>query len=145
MTGQRIELRVDGMPRPQGSHVGFVDPRSGRVIVKESSDANHRAWRKSVRFVAEHTMAGRPPFSGPLTVQMTFALPRPKSHPKGRRTWPTKRPDADKLARAVGDALTGAVWVDDSQVVFLGIRKQWALVDTPGPPGVHVVVVEVDS
>ena len=39
--------------------------------------------------------------------------------------WRPVRPDIDKLARAVLDALTGIVWVDDDQVVELVCRKRW--------------------
>ena len=41
--------------------------------------------------------------------------------------WRSVRPDLDKLARAVLDALTGIVWVDDDQVVELAYRKQGGL------------------
>ncbi|MCR4339570.1 MAG: RusA family crossover junction endodeoxyribonuclease [Gemmatimonadaceae bacterium] len=50
--------------------------------------------------------------------------------------WPTTKPDADKLTRALLDALTGVAYVDDSQVVHLGIRKEWALTG----PGTRVEV-----
>lgn len=35
----------------------------------------------------------------------------------------TKRPDVDKLGRAVLDALTGIVWRDDCQVIGLQLVK----------------------
>ena len=38
-------------------------------------------------------------------------------------------PDLGKLARAVLDALTGIVWVDDDQVVDLVCRKRWWVED----------------
>jgi Holliday junction resolvase RusA-like endonuclease len=39
---------------------------------------------------------------------------------------PTGKPDADNIAKIVGDALNGVVWVDDSQIVLLTIRKMYA-------------------
>lgn len=39
---------------------------------------------------------------------------------------PETRPDADKLLRAVGDALTGVVYRDDAQLTTVVVRKRWA-------------------
>jgi Holliday junction resolvase RusA-like endonuclease len=48
--------------------------------------------------------------------------PQEPQHP----SWHIVRPDADKLIRAVLDALTGKVWRDDCQVAELLIRKRYA-------------------
>jgi Holliday junction resolvase RusA-like endonuclease len=39
---------------------------------------------------------------------------------------PATRPDIDKLLRAVLDALTGLVFVDDGQVVTVNMAKEYA-------------------
>ena len=140
----RIEFYATGLPKPQGSKKAIPHATTGRPILIESNPAGHHAWRRTVATVAAFTMRGRPPLEGPLTVQMTFALPRPKSHPKTRPSWPTGRPDLDKLARAVGDSCTGIVWRDDAQVVYLVLRKCWALIDTPHEPGVHVAIATIE-
>ena len=44
----------------------------------------------------------------------------------------TKRPDVDKLARALLDPLKGITWVDDSQVCFCTVNKVYAWDTTPG-------------
>ena len=65
----------------------------------------------------------------PVSVRITFLMPRPKTV---KRHMPTVPPDIDKLCRAVLDALTDAgVWVDDSQVVDLGATKIYT-------SGIHV-------
>lgn len=51
----------------------------------------------------------------------------------------TRPPDLDKLTRAVLDALTGIVWVDDRQVVALHSTKVQG-----ATPGVDVTVTEGD-
>ena len=127
-----------GTPRPQGSKRAFI--ANGRAVMTESNKAGHRDWRATVQQAAIEAMAGRPPIDGPLEVLVTFALPRPKSHPKHKRTWPTARPDVDKLVRAVNDSLTHVIWRDDSQIVEQRIRKVWAEIDVPMAPGVRVVV-----
>lgn len=107
-----------GIPAAQGSkrHVG-----GGRMI--ESSRAVG-PWREAVRAETQRAVAG--PFDGPLQVQLHFWLPRPKSLAK-TVIHPAKRPDIDKLARAVLDGLTaGGAWKDDAQVVQLAARKDYA-------------------
>ena len=61
-----------------------------------------------------------------MSLTVRFYLPRPKSLPK-RVTEHTKKPDLDKLLRAVLDACTtGGVWRDDSQVATIHARKVYA-------------------
>ena len=63
--------------------------------------------------------------------------PRPPSLAAKVRE-PAKRPDLDKLVRAVKDALTKVLWHDDGQVVEILARKFYA---QPGAPvGVSVLV-----
>ena len=65
----------------------------------------------------------------PLNLEVDFYVPRPKGHfgKRGLRlsapAFPTVKPDATKLLRAVEDALTGIVWRDDAQVVEQHVSK----------------------
>lgn len=120
--GRTVELVAYGMPGPQGSKRGFAIKRGGKytgaVAMKESSADKVNTWRSDVVAAGLDAMAGAPPLEGPLIVSMTFTLPKPKSAPKTRRTWPMKYPDLSKLARSTEDALTTAgVWRDDAQVI----------------------------
>jgi len=133
-----VDFTAIGTPRPQGSKRAFI--ANGRAVMTETNQAGHRDWRATVQQAAIEAMAGRPPVDGPIETLVTFALPRPGSHPKSRRTWPVKRPDYDKLVRAVNDSLTHVVWRDDSQIVDARVRKVWAHVDVAMAPGVRVVV-----
>ena len=67
-----------------------------------------------------------PLFPRPEAVQVSiiWTLAKPKSTPK-KITKPTKKPDADKLLRAVLDSLTGVAYEDDSQVVRATIEKEY--------------------
>jgi Holliday junction resolvase RusA-like endonuclease len=132
-----VAFTVYGEAKPGGSKKGFVDPRSGRVVVVE--DSKNKPWRREVaaaglRAIAVGNEAEQPHFpSGALAVEFTFFRPRPLGHyGTGRHAgrvkptaplWPTTRPDVLKLARAVEDALTGVVWHDDSQIVDERLRK----------------------
>jgi len=93
-------------------------------------------WRRLVADVAQR-FAPAEPWAGPVGVELDFGIPKPKSAPKRRRVWPDKRPDIDKLSRAVLDALTYVIFADDSQVVRLRASKDY------GAPGVVVEVHRV--
>ncbi|GIG63672.1 hypothetical protein Lfu02_80440 [Longispora fulva] len=110
-----------GDPAPQGSlkHVG-----GGRLV---DSSRRLRPWRQLVTAAAREALrvSGQTePHLGPVQVLAVLTVPKPKSAPKRIQTWPSKRPDVDKLARAILDALTDAgVWHDDAQVVELTAVK----------------------
>lgn len=78
--------------------------------------------------------------SGPVAVDVRFFLPRPKSHfGTGRNAtklkdcapdFHVKKPDVDKLVRAVLDSLSGVVYSDDCQVVDLTTSKRFEVKDS---------------
>lgn len=136
---------VPGKPAPQGSKMarpiykGRGDARefTGKVAQVESSKPGLEAWRADVRaaFVADGQPRLRFAQGVPVSIRLTFVMPRPSGMPKRKATPPhTKRPDVDKLLRAVMDALTSAgVLHDDSQVVEQYSAKRYAELDeTPG-------------
>ena len=138
---------VAGVPAPQGSkrHVG-------RGVLIESSK-QLKPWREDIRQSALGALGRDYAFpDGPVGVSLLFWLPRPKSHPKTRRTLPTTRPDIDKLARAVLDALTSAgIYGDDSQVTWLVLEKRYvhppalASDDEPAAPGVDISITAPEA
>lgn len=131
----KMSFFVHGTPVPQGSLSSFVSKTTGAVISPQKKKLI--AWRTEIAKVAYSTMLR----SGiriiqkdtPVFVSMNFVLQRPKSHYKMKSIpdWPTARPDIDKLARAVLDAISGTVkgfggvMVDDSMVVKLGASKRY--------------------
>ena len=109
-----VEIRVYGMPAPQGSKRLVGRDRRGRGILVESS-AKVKPWREAVKYAAFEA-AGR--VAGAVAVEMIFTMPKPKGGPKTRKTWPSSRPDLSKLMRSTKDALTDAgAWDDDARVV----------------------------
>ncbi len=125
-----ISFQVHGLPIPQGSTRAWV--LHGKPVIT-SSAKGLATWRRLVADVAQN-YAPAEPWLGPVAIELHFGLPKPKSAPKKKRVWPDKRPDLDKLTRAVLDALTYVVFGDDSQVVEIQASKDY------GAPG---VVVEV--
>lgn len=118
-------LFVPGDAAPQGSkrHVG-----GGRMI---ESSAKVGPWRERVA-LAVHA-AGVRPLVGAVAIHLEFVRPRPVSTPKSYTPPATKKPDTDKLARAILDALAGIAYADDAQVTDLHATKRLAeLGETPG-------------
>lgn len=132
-TALAIYMFVSGRPAPQGSK-NYLPNGGG----KESS-RYLAGWRADVRTAFK----GHPvPFdqAGPAYVDLQFVLQRPKNEPKSRPTRPhLGKPDVDKLARGVIDALTSAgVFRDDSQVICLTAQKRYA--EEGELTGCHVTV-----
>ena len=136
-----VTIKVSGEPAPQGSkrHVG-----GGRMI---EASKKLPPWREAVRAEVQRTMVerGLVPLEGPVICKVHFFLPRPQGH-FGKRgllpsapSFPWKKPDVDKLARAVLDgAKAGGVYRDDAQVIDLHVRKDYA--DGPMAPGAIISV-----
>jgi len=127
-TDNEISFLVHGLPVPQGSSRAWVI--NGKPVIT-STAKGLSTWRRLVADVAQR-FAPDEPWRGPVGIDLHFGLPKPKSAPKKRRVWPDKRPDLDKLTRAVLDALTYVVWADDSQVVEIRATKDY------GAPGVAI-------
>ena len=79
-------------------------------------------------FAAEH--APNEPMDGPLEVTVDAYLPIPSSLSKLKREMaiageirPTKKPDADNLAKNLLDCFNGVFWTDDKNIVGLMVRK----------------------
>ena len=148
-----LEIHVVGVPAPQGSKRGFVV--KGRVVMAESSK-KVRPWRQDVKAAALEAITPEQgeafptqwePLAGPLSVAVTFFLPRPGYHFRtGKRAnelkpnapdFVDKKPDVDKLLRSTFDALGEAgVWRDDAQVAKLSTSKLY----TGSQPGALIVV-----
>lgn len=107
---------VHGEPAPQGSKRHL-----GNGILTESS-SRVKPWREAVKYAClDDRTTNR---VGPLAVEITFTVRKPRSAPKKKTTWPTRRPDVDKLLRSTLDGIGEAgFWRDDSQVVEVTGRK----------------------
>ena len=137
-----INFFVPGVPKPQGSKRAFVNPKTNRAVIVEDNSKT-RDWRGDVKIFAREAYLGAP-MEKAVHVQVQFIMPRPKSTPKTRPTpRATKKPDVDKLLRTILDALTGTVWRDDSQVVYLLGTKRIAEIDEQ--PGARIRVEELND
>ena len=124
-----IRFKVVGKPRGKGSLVGRFAHHPKATV----------EWESLCRLQAADEMRARnlPVHEGPVELYLVVTIHRPKSHygtgrnaRKVKASAPgrmdhTQKPDYDKLARGVTDALTGIVYHDDSQVTQGVVRKEW--------------------
>jgi Holliday junction resolvase RusA-like endonuclease len=122
---------------------------SGKLSVIDNNP-HLREWRLKVTGYAKQEMGDWDTLMEAVKVEVTFLLPRPKSHYRTAQghehelldwapLYPTTPPDIDKLERAILDGLTDAgVWLDDSQVVTLHADKRYQRWDEV--PGAVVTV-----
>ncbi len=150
MAFQPIQFFVPGVPKTAGSKKAFplwkgkgASRQFVRSIITDSSGAAGREWRSAIQAEASGVFAGGELIDSPIRLTVTFVVVRPKGHSgtKGLKPsaprFPTTKPDATKMTRAVEDALTGVVWRDDACVVTQAVRKRYGEF-----PGVHVRIEE---
>ena len=133
-----LNVFVPGIPAPQGSkrHVG-----NGIMIESSKKVA---PWRTIVGFTVGNEVTSPIESGVPIYVRIEFVMPRPKTTPKARPTPPAvKRPDLDKLIRAILDACSGVAWHDDSQVTSVAATKRIAEVDEV--PGAQIQIEAIGS
>lgn len=144
-------IEVEGLPAPQGSKKAMKHKHADKIIMLESAGDRLKAWRQNVTLTTRNA-ANLHCWEVPRAaiVNIHFRLPRPKKHfGTGRNVGVLKdsapvahviKPDADKLTRAVNDALTDAgVIQDDSTIVGLNVWKGYADVH---PPGARISVMD---
>jgi len=145
--GSVLEFFVHGVPSQQGSKRGYVV--NGRAVIVEDSKRT-RPWREAVKHAALDVIidTGWPLIAnGGVELDVTFWLPRPKSHYRtGRNAHllrddaparPTTKPDGDKMLRLVCDSLTDAgAYRDDAQITDYAVHKRY--VDHGHIPGAQV-------
>jgi len=125
-----MNIIVYGIPVGKGS-MRALPTNGGRTIVTNDSPKT-RIWQDAIAFAAGSKPGINAHLDCPCELLLTFGFIPPK---RRTRVYPAVRPDADKLARTVLDALTGIAYADDSQVVGLTVEKNYDEL-----PGVEILV-----
>jgi crossover junction endodeoxyribonuclease RusA len=122
----RFSFDVIAKPATQGSKNQFGAESCARLAL----------WRADVREAATRALPSGWSIDQPVTVICVFRFARPRSHFGTRKGVPYLKPsapehctanfDVDKLERAILDAITGPVLVNDNRVVNLHGHKVWA-------------------
>tara|TARA_B100000029_G_C17606598_1_gene967643 strand:- start:3025 stop:3462 length:438 start_codon:yes stop_codon:yes gene_type:complete len=125
----RIDLTIPGKPVAQGRPRFY---RRGNFVVATDPKAS-KVYKADVQYLAQKHKEDNnidELLDGPLGLDVMAYFPCPKS--RWRKTNPrpeehhAKRPDADNIAKAIKDGLTGVFYHDDSQISELIIRKRIA-------------------
>ena len=130
-------FRVNGIPQ------GNARPRFTKAG-RSYTPANTRRYEANVREAAlkaaaiqGYTKADK---HTALAVSITAWFPVPASWPKKKRAaamagdiYPTAKPDADNIAKAILDALNGIAFHDDKQVADCRIGKRYTFRDDDSP------------
>lgn len=131
---ESVTLRIHGVPAPKGS-VTRMPNRAYLPAGTPASRMKFLLWKENIATAARQAMDGQKPWGKAIRLMAEFQLPVPTSQVK-RWQWNwlphVKRPDIDKLVRALFDPLKGIVWVDDSQVCFCTVNKVYAWNGQPG-------------
>lgn len=120
-------IQVWGTPVAQPRHRVSTIGGFARAYIPDSHKIH--AWKALIQagcqmWVNNTSLADFHCFDGPVSVDLVFTLPRPKSLPK-KVTEHIKKPDIDNLCKAVLDAMNGIIYKDDSRVIELYAQKQY--------------------
>lgn len=136
------QIVVHGTPAGQGQ-ISFLGKGRG---ARHTNEKSLKPWRRDIILATRNTTGahGYTDWNGtcltchtpknehglyadiPTRVDITITVPKPKTAPKRRQTWPITRysTDIDHHARACLDSLSESGLIkDDSQITELAIRK----------------------
>lgn len=130
----KVVFQVYGIPQTKGSTRAFIRQKGEKAYpVITNDNPKNKPWASTVAAAAQATRQNSgltELITGPVTLDLVFVLPKPKSYPKTRELPMTKKPDLDKMTRSIKDALQGVFYKNDSQVNECHLYKQYG--DEPG-------------
>lgn len=118
-----VQFTVFGVPQTKGSTRAFSIPGRRFPIITNDNPKN-KPWAQLVAAEAQRYRLPDMPWKGPISLRLQFVVPAPKSLPKRRLSFATKKPDLDKMIRSVKDSLKGVLYGDDSQVIVTFAEKR---------------------
>lgn len=102
--------------------------RQGRAYTPEAT----RQAEGFIRHQAAQAMAGVEVLRGAVSARVEIEVEPPASFSKKKRAaalsgevFPTVKPDADNVLKAIFDACNGVVYLDDKQIVKLSMYKRY--------------------
>ncbi|CAB4161761.1 Rus Holliday junction resolvase [uncultured Caudovirales phage] len=133
-----VPLEPKGKGRPRFSRQG--------KFTKVYTDQATLDYESAIQLYASKAMGSQKPLEAPVSVYLYIRVPIPQSYSKNRTVAclsgserPAKKPDIDNIAKAFLDAMNGTVYLDDTQVVELNIKKVYS-----AAAGVDVAIMEVE-
>lgn len=134
-----VTFHIPGEPQGKGRARSFVTKRG---FIGHYTPDKTRSYEGIVASLAMDAMGDRPPFDGPVQIDLSafFGVPQSWSRKKqaaalAGMTKPGKKPDLDNIAKAITDGMNGVVMRDDSLIVAARLSKRY------GPQPMVVVTV----
>lgn len=128
-----LRFIVPGLPATKGSYI-----TAGNSV--RNANKRLKTWTRDVGILARKCMVEQNipilALSKPVLVVISYYLRKPA---QPARPYPAKF-DADKVARAALDALSGVAYEDDSQCVQLVVSKAWASANLDGGADDNTVI-----
>ncbi len=125
----KIAFEIPGQPVAKG-RPRFA--RRGNFVTTYTPEKTVN-YEKLVKIAAAKAMNGKSPSDRPIDLEIELHMQIPVSWSKTRKDCAlnglirhTKKPDIDNLVKSVKDGCNGVVWIDDSQVVSLVVRKLYS-------------------
>jgi Holliday junction resolvase RusA-like endonuclease len=148
--GEHLKFKVPGAPQGKARARTYCDRRTRRMksITPEKTVLYENLIKTSYINAAEKSK-----FKGyfnkePVKVSILAVYPIPQSKSKKMKKemeygtiLPTKKPDADNIAKAICDALNGVAYGDDAQICKLCVSKRYQALEGCTP----YTLVEVEE
>lgn len=138
-----IRFTVPGEPKGKARPRVFTNKAGKSQAVTPQDTVSYESL---VRWVFTNTMEARK-LQGEIEAKIVAMYPIPKSMTKKNRQLidegklhPTKKPDADNVAKIILDSLNKIAFDDDSQVIRLIVEKHFS-----DKPRVEVTLRELDE
>jgi crossover junction endodeoxyribonuclease RusA len=140
-----LSFFVSGDPVPQGSTKSYHNKKLDKVFTTHGNKNTDR-WRLRIATEAQAAVALNPkawPWwedrEAGYRITAMFSFKKPASARK-RKTMNNKRPDIDKLERALLDAITDVLIPDDALVISSLCEKDYVVDGDGRSPGVKVTI-----
>jgi Holliday junction resolvase RusA-like endonuclease len=128
--------------QPQGKGRAKVSTRGG--FARAYTPEKTVAYESLIKAQYASAYPDAEPLQGEISMDVMAWFDIPKSASKAqhermrcRNINPTKKPDADNIAKVICDALNGIAYRDDTQIINLHISKRYSL-----KPGVDVWITD---
>ncbi|NCE98428.1 RusA family crossover junction endodeoxyribonuclease [Emergencia sp. 1XD21-10] len=123
-----IEFVIEGKPQGKARARTFYNPKLGRSqsVTPEKTVLYENYIKQCFLEQAEERWFDKEPLK--MDIIAFFEIPKSMSQKDRKKIeagdlFPTKKPDADNIAKVICDALNGIAYSDDTQVIRLNICK----------------------
>lgn len=120
--------------------------KRGKFVQMIQAPSRHgiHGWKDALRSDAKAAMAGKPPVDHPVHLEVLMVIARKPTGVESRKknlelVIPhTKKPDADNALKAIQDAFSSIVWIDDRCISSVWVHKRYTMPNEG--PGAHIIV-----